>query len=189
MALAPSVLPLRHCHPANCRYFELLVMRPAISHGYRRYCVLPPYCFGGLCPPPGPVAGSIARPTHEPGVEPRCPNHPGTRARSPAPLLGVLRPATCLTANRLHLLNCGTARWQPLITAGRPARPPVLSPYCTNSGFKTLQPCRPANSSTAPRQFVSGGYLSTACYERNTNHTPHQCLLPPTQIFRRPRRR
>lgn len=82
-----------------------------------------------------PVARPAPAPAWNPAVEP-----PGTRARSRRLYRGTAEQH-CWSCE-LHLPNCS---WRPLITAGHPVRSSVPSPSCTNPGFGTPPPHRPAN--------------------------------------------
>lgn len=125
---------------------------------------------------------------------------PGRHVRQPAPspvlhLLSLAsklccRTVVCVTASRppvrrvlrtAQLLGTapaerGTARWRPLITAGRPAQLPVPSP---NSTTLASGPHNRANLRTSvllARQFVSGGYRLTAS-------TRETLATPPSNVY------
>lgn len=163
------------------------------------YCELrgsanyPVLLWRSLVAPPTPAASPVARP-----AQPARLGTPLPDPRRARPQSGRLHRDTAYCDCRYHstqlhlrvllLLNRGTARWRPLMPTGRPARLPVLSPYCTIPGFRTLRPCRPANFCTARTSVplpASSCLAGTAdlVYERNTNHGARQCLLRRAQIF------
>jgi len=130
---------------------------------YRWYCWfsstrVPLYCnFLLLLRRPRRVTPSDSQPRRPsctfPGLEPHCPDLPARAPQSDA-FAEIPHPATAGTAQLnftcWYCTHRGTADRWPLITAGHQARPPVPSPSCTNLGFRTPQPCRPANFSTQP---------------------------------------
>ena len=170
MALCPLRIPLgvllsdRNCWYCTYGYCELLGTAPTSTAGSSQHV----YCSVLLRRPYGsPSSGSQPRrPSRSPArLGTPLPGPPSTRARSPTPLLRylalqLLQLPTNFALLVLHLLIHTHSRYRSVAapdTCGPPGSEADPVAELHQPGFRTPQPCRPANFHSSPASLCLAG--------------------------------